>query len=142
MVMAVMAVKRQPTHRHHRTVAAPAAPSSSSSSSSWSSTRFVMLTTMSTLAAVLFILPKTTSGAAAGGAFTTDVVVANAEDDGRHQDVRLTPIKHWWFLGPFPVGKTELDGDPTEMHGGITAIRTPKSTKGKEWFTPRWGDAR
>jgi hypothetical protein len=22
-------------------------------------------------------------------------------------------VKHWWYLGPFPIGKHEIDGDPT-----------------------------
>ena len=30
----------------------------------------------------------------------------------------------WHVLGPFPVGKTEYDGDPLEAYGGI-AVLTP-----------------
>lgn len=34
--------------------------------------------------------------------------------------------RRWDVLGPFPVGKTEYDGDPVESCGGITALHATK----------------
>ena len=40
-------------------------------------------------------------------------------------------IKEWDFLGPFPIGKNELDGDPTEFYGGIDFLHREYSSNGK-----------
>lgn len=28
-------------------------------------------------------------------------------------------VRHWYYVGPFPIGKSETDGDPLEAYGGI-----------------------
>ena len=33
-----------------------------------------------------------------------------------------TSAQHWQFIGPFPIGKAETDGDPVESFGGIQNI--------------------
>ena len=53
------------------------------------------------------VLPA--SSASSSSPFVT--TVATPEEDGRSGGrLRFTPVAHWMFLGPFPVGKTEVDG--------------------------------
>jgi len=44
-------------------------------------------------------------------------------------DTRALPpaIPYWDVLGPFPVGKTEYDGDPIEAYGGIYNLSRPSA---------------
>ncbi len=38
---------------------------------------------------------------------------------------QVPKIDEWYFIGPFPIGKTEIDGDPLEAFGGIRNISIP-----------------
>lgn len=46
-------------------------------------------------------------------------------DEARH------PIKSWLVLGPFPIGKGELDGDPTHRFSGGPAELAGQAAQGK-----------
>ena len=42
---------------------------------------------------------------------------------GTAEAAGVLQIAEWDVLGPFPVGKTEVDGDVLEAHGGLRAVR-------------------
>lgn len=44
-------------------------------------------------------------------------------------------IKEWSFLGPFVIGKTEVDGDPVESYGGICNVSKHRFKKGVKFFS-------
>ena len=44
--------------------------------------------------------------------------VGNALSSTTAGRASMRPVVHWAVLGPFPVGKGELDGDPTEQSQG------------------------
>lgn len=49
---------------------------------------------------------------------------------------KISPqIKEWHFIGPFVIGKTELDGDPIEYFGGIRNISRFRLKKGVKYFS-------
>eukprot|EP00301_Raphidiophrys_heterophryoidea_P006222 c12528_g1_i1.p1 GENE.c12528_g1_i1~~c12528_g1_i1.p1 ORF type:complete len:916 (-),score=213.85 c12528_g1_i1:50-2758(-) len=41
---------------------------------------------------------------------------------------QLPVLGDWWVFGPFPVGKTEIDGDPVARVGGVMALWPPNSS--------------
>lgn len=70
-------------------------------------------------------LHLTTAFASPSSAHTTEVAFVGDASSHAGGGVRLTPIRHWWFLGPFPVGKTELDGmGYTHVHTHPIAFTT------------------
>lgn len=50
---------------------------------------------------------------------------------GKH----TTYIKEWSFLGPFVIGKTEVDGDPVESFGGIHKVSKSRYKKVVSFFS-------
>ncbi|XP_064601403.1 LOW QUALITY PROTEIN: uncharacterized protein LOC135467560 [Liolophura sinensis] len=49
---------------------------------------------------------------------------------------KISPqVKEWHFIGPFVIGKTELDGDPVEYFGGIRNISRFRLKKGVKYFS-------
>ena len=41
----------------------------------------------------------------------------------------------WHFLGPFVIGKIEVDGDPVEQYGGITKVARERYQKKKKFIS-------
>ena len=50
---------------------------------------------------------------------------------------RALEIAEWDVLGPFPVGKTEVDGDVLEAHGGLAAVRMQQRRDGSRRVADR-----
>jgi hypothetical protein len=49
---------------------------------------------------------------------------------------RVTPfINTWHFIGPFVIGKIEVDGDPLEAWGGISAVAKQRYSKKVSFFS-------
>ncbi|KAL3875128.1 hypothetical protein ACJMK2_038060 [Sinanodonta woodiana] len=46
-----------------------------------------------------------------------------------------TFIKTWSFIGPFVIGKMELDGDPLEVFGGIKNVSKDRLVKGTHFYS-------
>ncbi|XP_064622460.1 uncharacterized protein LOC135484731 [Lineus longissimus] len=44
-------------------------------------------------------------------------------------------VQQWHFIGPFGVGKMELDGDPLEFYGGIQEVAKRKYKKGEKFYS-------
>jgi hypothetical protein len=44
-------------------------------------------------------------------------------------------VQQWHFIGPFGVGKMELDGDPLESFGGIREVAKRKYKKGEQFYS-------
>lgn len=44
-------------------------------------------------------------------------------------------ISEWSFLGPFVIGKTEVDGDPVESYGGIQQAAKFRYKKGVKFYS-------
>jgi hypothetical protein len=56
---------------------------------------------------------------------THDVTGVSSQFQSNNRMGRALPvpvINFFYVLGPFQVGKTEIDGDPTEAFGGIDAL--------------------
>lgn len=69
----------------------------------------LLLAPMLLLSLVLGSVHPASSASSSSSPFVT--TVATPEEDGRSGGrLRFTPVAHWMFLGPFPVGKTEVDG--------------------------------
>ena len=41
----------------------------------------------------------------------------------------------WFFLGPFVIGKSEVDGDPVAFYGGIHNVSNTRYKKGKKFIS-------
>ena len=52
-------------------------------------------------------------------------------------EARVLQVKEWDALGPFPVGKTEVDGDVLEANGGLKAVRMKESRDGSRRVADR-----
>jgi hypothetical protein len=48
---------------------------------------------------------------------------------GAKNSASVSHIRSWDFLGPFPIGKGELDGDPLAPYGGIWKIPRQDKTQ-------------
>ena len=51
--------------------------------------------------------------------------------DGKISDY----VTQWHFLGPFPIGKIEVDGDPVESFGGIQNVAKDRYKKNVKFFS-------
>ncbi|ESO96501.1 hypothetical protein LOTGIDRAFT_159918 [Lottia gigantea] len=50
-------------------------------------------------------------------------------------------ISEWNFLGPFPIGKTEFDGDPIQVYGDIRNLSLSRYS-GKEYYSELMSEAK
>ncbi len=44
-------------------------------------------------------------------------------------------VRQWYFIGPFVIGKNEVDGDPVDAYGGIQAIATKRFQKKNKYIS-------
>lgn len=46
-----------------------------------------------------------------------------------------THVTDWFILGPFPIGKAEVDGDPTEFFGGVDNVSRSRYKKSQKFLS-------